>query len=121
MLLPTRPYYPHCARAWSRRRARAFRRATATLEVHSPSGVLDNSKMAAITANFPRQGADENCGLGLPAAVLFPSYVRSLLRGTTGARAATRSSASATPPVGVAVSLEILFGKYTEKIYPDPP
>jgi hypothetical protein len=32
--------------------------------VHSPYGVLDYSKIAAIAADFPRRGADENCGLG---------------------------------------------------------
>ena len=103
--------------------------------VHSPCGVLDSSKIAAIAADFPRQGADENCGLGrvcrsasrrlfghcfggLPAPggdSLFcfgyhPSTQQSRARGPRFCAA-----------LRVAVSLQILFGKYTEKIYPDPP
>jgi hypothetical protein len=103
--------------------------------VHSPFGVLDDSKIAAITANFPRQGADENCGLecvcrsasrrmfghcfgGQPAPggnSLFcfgyhPSTQQSRARGPWF-YAAHR----------VTVSLQILFGKYTEKICRDPP
>jgi hypothetical protein len=71
----------------------------------------------------------------VPAAVL-PVVCSVTASGDYRRPAATRSSASATtparnnrmpgdpgfaPPMGVTVSLEILFGKYTEKIYPDPP
>jgi hypothetical protein len=105
------------------------------VRVHPPCGVLDSSKIAAIAADFSRQGADENCGLacvcrsasrrmfghcfgGLPAPggnSLFcfgyhPSTQQSRARGPRFFAAP-----------GVAVSLQILFGKYTEKIYPDPP
>jgi hypothetical protein len=105
------------------------------VRVHRHFGVLDSSKIAPIAANFSRQGADENCGLGcvcrsasrrmfghcfggLPAPggnSLFcfgyhPSTQQTLARGPRFF-AAHR----------VTVSLQIFFGKYTEKVCPDPP
>ena len=68
--------------------------------VHSPYGVIDSSKIAAIAANFSRQGADENCGLGC----VCRSASRRMFGHCFGALPApggNSTSASATPPIGL--------------------
>jgi hypothetical protein len=70
------------------------------VRVHSPYGVLDGSKVAAIAANFVRQDRMKVwSGTCLPYC--FPLFVRSLLLGDYRRPAATRSSASAVPPSGL--------------------
>jgi hypothetical protein len=86
---------------------------------HSPF-VLDSSKMAAITANFPRQGADENCGLGCACR----SASRRMFGHCFGGLPAPGGNSLfcfGFAAHRVTVSLQILFGKYTEKICRDPP
>jgi len=88
--------------------------------VHSLFGVLDGSKIAAITANFRRQGEDENCGLGC----VCRSASRRMFGHCFGGLPAPGGNSLfcfGFAAHRVTVSLQILFGKYTEKIYPDPP
>jgi hypothetical protein len=88
--------------------------------VHSPYGVLDNSKIAAIGANFLCQGADENCGLGC----VCHSASRRLFGHCFGGLPAPGGNSLfcfGFAAHRVRVSLQILFGEYTEKICGDPP
>ncbi len=102
----------------------------------SSYGVLRGSTVAAIAADFFHQDADENfalacvcrsvsrlllghrfgafhapCGSSLFCFGKPPQQVNPIPAGDPGFYAALR----------VTVSLQILFGKYTEKISPDPP
>lgn len=103
--------------------------------VHSPYGVFDDSKVAAIAANFFRQGADENCGLGFVCRIASRRLSGHCFGGLPapggnslfcfGYHLGTQRSRARGPRFYAAhritVSLEILFGKYTEKICRDPP
>ena len=87
--------------------------------VHSLFGVLDGSKIAAITANFRRQGEDENCGLGC----VCRSASRRMFGHCFGGLPAPGGNSLfcfGFAAHRVTVSLQII-GKYTEKICPDPP
>jgi hypothetical protein len=90
------------------------------VRVHSPCGGLESSKIAAITADFSRQGADENCG---PGCVCRSASRRMFGHCFGGLPAPGGNSLFCFGFAAhrVAVSLQIVFGKYTEKIYPDPP
>jgi hypothetical protein len=88
--------------------------------VHCLYGGLGGSKTAAIAANFACQGADENCGLGC----VCRSASRRLFGHCFGGLPAPGGNSLfcfGYAAHGVTVSLEILFGKFTEKICPDPP
>jgi hypothetical protein len=82
--------------------------------------VLDGSKVAAIAANFLRRKSDEILGLGCVCRIasrrLFGHCV-----GGLPAPGGNSLFCFGCAALGVTVSLEILFGKYTEKICPDPP
>ena len=88
--------------------------------VHYPCEVLDSSKIAAIAADFSRQGADENCGLGC----VCRSASRRMFGHCFGGLPAPGGNSLfcfGFAAHRVTVSLQILFGKYTEKICRDPP
>jgi hypothetical protein len=98
----------------------SFSTGNVKVRVHSPCRVLDSSKTAAIAADFSRQGADENCGLGC----VFLSASRRMFGHCFGGLPAPRGNSLfcfGFAAHRVTVSFQILFGKYTEKIYPDPP
>jgi hypothetical protein len=88
--------------------------------MHSLCGVLDGSKVAAIAANFLRRDAEEILGLGCVCRIashrLFGHCV-----GGLPAPGGNSLFCFGCAALRVSVSLEILFGKYTEKICPDPP
>jgi hypothetical protein len=88
--------------------------------MHSLCGVLNGSKVAAIAANFLRRDADEVLGLGCVCRIasrrLFGHCV-----GGLPAPGGNSLFCFGCASLRVTVSLEILFGKYTEKICPDPP
>ena len=83
-------------------------------------GALRSSRLAAMAADFFRQNADENCVLERVCRV-----VSRLGSGTaSGAFPAPCGSSLfcfGCAALRVTVSLQILFGKYTEKIFPEPP
>jgi hypothetical protein len=88
--------------------------------VHSPYGVLDYTKIAAIAADFPREGADENCGLGCVCRCASRRMFGHCFGGLP-APGGNSLFCFGFAAHRVTVSLQILFGKYIEKIYPDPP
>jgi hypothetical protein len=97
-----------------------FSTGNGNVRVHSPCGVLDSSKIAAIAADFSRQGADENCGLGC----VCRSASRRMFGHCFGGLPAPGGNSLfcfGFAAHRVTVSLQILFGKYTEKICRDPP
>ena len=83
-------------------------------------GALRSSRLAAMAADFFRQNADENFVLERVCRV-----VSRLGSGTaSGAFPAPCGSSLfcfGLAALRVTVSLQILFGKYTEKIFPEPP
>jgi hypothetical protein len=88
--------------------------------MQSLSGVVDRSKVAAIEANFLRRDAEEILGLGRVCRI---ASRRSFGHCVGGLPAPGGNSlfCFGCATLRVTVSLEILFGKYTEKICPDPP
>ena len=83
-------------------------------------GVLDGSKVAGIAAHIPRQDADENCCLGC----VYRIASRRLFGHCFGGLPAPGGNSLfcfGFAAHRVTVSLQILFGKYTEKICRDPP
>jgi hypothetical protein len=87
---------------------------------HSLCGGLDGSKVAAIAANFLRRDAEEILDLGCVCRIasrrLFGHCV-----GGLPAPGGNSLFCFGCAALRVTVSLEILFGKYTKKISPDPP
>ena len=112
-----------------------FSRGSGKARVHSPYGVLARSKTAAIAANFSRQRADENCGLGCVCRSASRRMFGHCFGGLPapggnslfcfGYHPSTQQSRARGPrfyaALRVTVSLEISFGKYTEEICRDPP
>jgi hypothetical protein len=112
-----------------------FSTGSGKVRVHSPCGVLDSSKIAAIAANFSRQRADENCGLGCVCRSASRRMFGHCFGGLPapggnslfcfGYHPSTQQSRARGPrffaALRVTVSLEISFGKYTEEICRDPP
>ena len=88
----------------------------------SSANKMARANRAAMAANFIDQGADETL-LRHVSADLYPAFVSVTASGLFMRPAAARSSASfaVANALRVTVSLQILFGKYTEKISPDPP
>ena len=87
---------------------------------HSLCGGLDGSKVAAIAPNFLRRDAEEILNLGCVCRIasrrLFGHCV-----GGLPAPGGNSLFCFGCAALRVTVSLEILFGKYTKKISPDPP
>ena len=114
---------------------RSFPTGNGGCELRALRGGLDRSNAAAMAANFIDQRVDENFA---PACV-YRSVSRRMLGHGFGAIHAPGGSSLfcfGSPPhhatiacrgprifaaLRVTVSLQILFGKYTEKISPDPP
>ena len=87
---------------------------------HSLGGGLDGSKVAAKAADFLHRDAEEILGLGC----LCRTASRRLFGHCIGGLPAPGGNSLfcfGYAALRVTVSLEILFGKYTEKIFPDPP
>jgi hypothetical protein len=88
--------------------------------MHSLCGALDGSKLAAIAANFRRRDAEEalvlECVCRIASRRLFGHCF-----GGLPAPGGNSLFCFGCAALEVTVSLEILFGKYTEKICPDPP
>jgi hypothetical protein len=88
--------------------------------IHSLCGTPDGPKVAAIAANFLRRDAEEILGLGCVCRIasrrLFGHCV-----GGLPAPGGNSLFCFGCAALRVTVSLEILFGKYSEKICPDPP
>jgi hypothetical protein len=87
---------------------------------HSLCVVLDGSKVAAIAANFLRRDAEEILGLGCVCRVASRRLFGHCIGGLP-APGGNSLFCFGCAALRVTVSLEILFGKYTEKICPDPP
>jgi len=98
----------------------SFSRGSGNARVLCAYGVLDGSKLAGFTAHFPRQDADENGGLGcvyrIPSRRLFGHCF-----GGLPAPCGSSLFCFGCAAPRVTVSLQVLFGKYTEKICPEPP
>jgi hypothetical protein len=100
--------------------SQSLSKSNGNVRVHSPYGVLDSSKVAGIAANFHRQDADENCGLGCVCRIASRRLFGHCFGGLP-APGGNSLFCFGCAPLWVTVSLQILFGKYTEKICPDPP
>jgi hypothetical protein len=90
------------------------------VRVHCPDGVLDSSKLAGIAASFRHQDADETVVRDVSAVVL-PLVCSVTASGDYRTPGGNSLFCFGFAAHGVTVSLEILFGKYTEKICRDPP
>ena len=88
--------------------------------MHSSYGVPKHPKVAVMAANLRSQGEEDDCDLG---CVCRPVFRRLFGHCFGGLPAPCGSSlfCFGVATLRVAVSLEILFGKYTEKICRDPP
>ena len=88
--------------------------------IHCLCGTPDGPKVAAIAANFLRRDAEEILGLGCVCRIasrrLFGHCV-----GGLPAPGGNSLFCFGCAALRVTVSLDILFGKCTEKICPDPP
>ena len=97
-----------------------FSRGNGKARVHSTYGVLARSKTAAIAANFLRRDAEEILDLGCVCRIasrrLFGHCV-----GGLPAPGGNSLFCFGCAALRVTVSLQIFFGKYTEKICRDPP
>ena len=98
----------------------SFSKSNGNVRVHSPYGVLDGSKVAGIAANFPRQNANENCGLGCACRIASRRLFGHCFGGLP-APGGDSLFCFGFAALRVTVSLQILFGEYSEKICPDPP
>jgi len=91
-----------------------------SVQLHCPHEVLKPPEVAAMEANLLGRGADKEGDLGCACRRLF----RPLFGHCFGGLPAPCGSSLfcfGFAALRVTVSLEILFGKYTEKISPDPP
>ena len=91
-----------------------------SVRLHSCYEVFNRPEVSAMAANLPSQGAEKDCDLGCASSLVF----RHLFGHCFGGLPAPCGSSLfcfGFAALRVTVSLEILFGKYTEKICRDPP
>ena len=83
-------------------------------------GTPDGPKVAAIAANFLRRDAEEILGMGCVCRIASRRLFGHCFGGLP-APGGNSLFCFGCAALRVTVFLEILFGKYTEKICPDPP